>query len=350
MMAGLMVLTSCKKESVTYQFESLQWISEEMSGCDLSDYGIDDCAELPEGKLLLDVGADKAGYCYLVWVVTGSNAFYSGGEYVLIGKDDYTYDVKTGTLDFPSMTGQVSFLAEDKVKIDEGGYVTIFARSSKTYKMKDVINPLPATLPTFAITPNKEKGFSGDEITFTASRAVDNWRFEVVSENVAIDDLETSITEEGVLTLGSYLSAQSSTAIASVQIKVTATSGEEKAEYTILNSAWEPVFFDHSEASCTFAARYNSPTSVWEDWRIGNGSQFCIKIWGQNEQALSNNEDLVKNLDISFEGSGFEVSSKGYDGNHYIYQMQSQASTQMTVVIKYGKREIKIQGITVLDY
>lgn len=351
--AGLLVLASCEKEgSGTRQFEGLQWISEEMSGLNLADYSHTDCAPLPEGKLLLDVGADQAGYGYLVWVVTGSNNFYSGGECVLIDEDDYTYDIKTGALYFPSLIGTVKFLAEDKVKIDEGSYVTIFDRSSKNYKMEDAIAPLPATLPEFAITPDKDSGFSGDEIAFTANRTVDQWEFEVVSEDVTTDDLATSITEEGILTLGSYLSTQSSQTLASVQIKVTATSGEEKAEYALWDLAWEPAFFDCTEdgSNCTFATRYHSNTDSADNWRIGNGDFFCIKIWDENEQALSNNEDIVKNLNISFEGSGFEASSHNQDGNHFTYKMQSQVATTMTAVFKYGKREIKIPGITVLDY
>lgn len=128
MMAGLMIFASCKKDkNPQYPFDHLQWITEEMDGCDLSDYGIDDCARLPEGRLLMDVGATKEDKGYLAWVVTSSDEHYSSGDIVLIDEDFYGYNPVTGSFSFPGFDdAMVSFISETKVKVDYEGTATVF--------------------------------------------------------------------------------------------------------------------------------------------------------------------------------------------------------------------------------
>ena len=182
MIAGLMIFASCKKDkNPQYPFDHLQWITEEMDGCDLSNYGIDDCARLPEGRLLMDVGATKEDKGYLAWVVTSSDEHYSSGDIVLIDEDSYGYNPETGSFSFPGFDdAMVSFISETKVKVDYDGTATVFDLSTKNYKVKNAIDPLPAGPTAFTLTPEKTSEWAGGSVQINANREVVTWSVDTL--------------------------------------------------------------------------------------------------------------------------------------------------------------------------
>jgi hypothetical protein len=350
MMAGLMVLASCKKDkNPQYPFDHLQWITEEMDGCDLSDYGIDDCAKLPEGKLLMDVGATKEDKGYLAWVVTSSDERYSSGDIVLIDEGSYGYNPVTGSFSFPGFDdAMVSFISETKVKVDYDGTATVFELATKNYKVKNAIDPLPAGPTAFTITHDKPNGeFAGGQVEFTANKPVDSWKYEVVTEDLAVSASCMTSINDGVLSLGSYRPA-ASTGVASAQIKVTATSGEETAEATVWCWGWEPAIFECADgaSTCKYVAS-GSYLQPLEQWRVAD-EIICLRMWDHNETYITDPGFLSK-LEVTAAAPGADVSSKGSDGGHFQFGLQTQGPASLEIVVKYGNLTYMFSNIAVVD-
>ena len=259
MIAGLMIFASCKKDkNPQYPFDHLQWITEEMDGCDLSNYGIDDCARLPEGRLLMDVGATKEDKGYLAWVVTSSDECYSSGDIVLIDEDSYGYNPETGSFSFPGFDdAMVSFISETKVKVDYDGTATIFELATKNYKVKNAIDPLPAGPTAFTLTPEKTSEWAGGSVQINANREVVTWSFEVKGHPVdgapyQNGSLATSISDNGLLTLAMYKKrlAGSVYSITDAVIVVTAkTADGQTATCNVTSKAWKLVVYDDQIAN-----------------------------------------------------------------------------------------------------
>ena len=238
------VFVSCNKES-KYPFEGYQWMSDEYEECDPADFGNSGSAMLPAGKLILDVGVTKSGKAYLLWQVKGSNAHYSGGEIVKLIESEYQFDAKNGTFAMKRFEGNVSFLAENKVKFLEGGTnVYIFERATKEVKVKSAINPLPAGPIAFTITADKDDDWAGGTIKFSANAAVQSWSCQLANEEdkSLTASLESTINADGELTVGSYYKyfAAGVSSPKNVQIKVIATSvSGETASYIVLSKGWK---------------------------------------------------------------------------------------------------------------
>ena len=292
MMAGLMVLASCKKDkNPQYPFDHLQWITEEMDGCDLSDYGIDDCAKLPEGRLLMDVGANKEDKGYLAWVVTSSDERYSSGDIVLIDEGSYGYNPVTGSFSFPGFDdAMVSFISETKVKVVCDGTATVFELATKNYNVKNAIDPLPAGPTAFTLTPEKTSEWAGGSVKINSNRDDVTWSFEVKGHPVdgtpnQNGSLATSISENGLLTLAMYKKRLVSSvySITDAVIVVTAeTADGQTATCSVTSKAWKLVVYDDQVAN-------GSPLAP-EDIRFGDALAFgphsadgkIIEDWGNS--------------------------------------------------------------------
>lgn len=307
MMAGLMVLASCKKDkNPQYPFDHLQWITEEMDGCDLSDYGIDDCAKLPEGKLLMDVGATKEDKGYLAWVVTSSDERYSSGDIVLIDEDSYGYNPVTGSFSFPGFDdAMVSFISETKVKVDYEGTATVFELATKNYKVKNAIDPLPAGPTAFTLTPEKTSEWAGGSVKINANREVANWSVDVEEDpaNGALAPaygLETSISADGVVTLAMYRLQAAAT---DAKLNITATTADgETATCSVTSKAWELVVYDDQVANGSPLAPedirfgdalaigpHSADGKIIEDWRNSgfDWKHNCLAPYGTNAYVIA---------------------------------------------------------------
>ena len=348
MIAGLMIFASCKKDkNPQYPFDHLQWITEEMDGCDLSNYGIDDCARLPEGRLLMDVGATKEDKGYLAWVVTSSDEHYSSGDIVLIDEDSYSYNPETGSFSFPGFDdAMVSFISETKVKVDYDGTATVFELATKNYKVKNAIDPLPAGPTAFTLTPEKTSEWAGGSVQINANREVVTWSVEVKGHPVDGAPMpvgsQSSISQDGVLTLAMYKQAVTNPTPVSPVVVVTAeTSDGQTATCEVASMAWSASFYECADGV----------SSCWYQFNVFNhaswGSYFyhrelmCVQIVDPtDENSAVTDEDFLSKVNIeSVEMNNAGISPRGRDGNEFqfLVDASSTAGGNFKVKVTYGE-------------
>lgn len=235
--AAVLALVACNKdEKTTYQFEGLQWISEE-----LSEEG------MPALKMLFDVGMTKAGKLYEAYIVCEDDEYYSDGDIIIEDECSYTYS--DGNLTIDGDVVKVDFLSENMVRLSGSDIDIILNKSTKKYKLNDAVEPEPEE---FSITPAKTAEWAGGTVKINATGDVAKWSFELVyPEGTSEDDklryyasydTETSISDGGELTLACYMKrlvANISDRV-NMDIKVIAESESgEKAECLVTSKYWQ---------------------------------------------------------------------------------------------------------------
>lgn len=244
-----LVLAGCKKDqSTSYQFEGCQWITEE----------IESVSMYPRHQILMDVGFTKPGVAYYAVVICEGDSNYSEGDIVKTLEKSYAYDSSTGLLSIGPDELKISFINNDMIKAERNPEdITIFARATKRYNLKNAIDPVGPSEPSepeeLEIWPETESDWAGGSVQINANREDVTWSFEVKAHPVdgapyQNGSLATSISDNGLLTLAMYKKrlAGSVYSIADAVIVVTAkTADDQTATCEVTSKAWSVKFFDN---------------------------------------------------------------------------------------------------------
>lgn len=245
-----LVLAGCKKdESTSYQFEGYQWITEEIES--VSMY-------YPRHQILMDVGFTKPGVAYYAVVICEDDSNYKEGDIVKTLEKSYSYDPSTGLLSIGPDELKISFVNNDMIKAERNPEdITIFARATKRYNLKNAIDPVGPSEPSepekLEIWPDTESEWAGGSVQINANREDVTWSFEVKAHPVdgtpyQNGSLATSISEDGLLTLAMYKTrlVSSVSSITDAVIVVTAeTADGQTATCEVTSKAWSVKFFDN---------------------------------------------------------------------------------------------------------
>ena len=251
--ALVLSLAGCTKDdSADQQFEECQWITEE----------IESVSMYPRHQILMDVGFTKPGVAYYAVVICEGDSNYSEGDIVKTLEKSYAYDSSTGLLSIGPDELKISFVNNDMIKAERNPEdITIFARATKKYNLKNAIDPAGPSEPSepeeLEIWPDTESEWAGGSVQINANREDVTWSFEVKGHPVdgapnQNGSLATSISDNGLLTLAMYKKRQVSSgySITDAVIVVTAkTADDQTATCEVTSKAWKLVVYDNKVAN-----------------------------------------------------------------------------------------------------